>query len=485
MNVLFVSAEVDPFAKVGGLADVVGSLPAALRKSGVDARVLMPLYGTINLDKYDIEYQFSFQMHRRNGTADCHIFRTIHDGVPVYFLKSWPFFGEENSVYTEWSWDSPRFVFFAQAVIATCDALRQHENWSVEMVHANDWHTGLVPFLVNEERWRQEWAQVGTMFTIHNMAYQGDHLGGWMFDAGVPGRHHPELESRGLTDNAMAIALVYSDIITTVSPRYATEIQYPYMGFGLDGLLRWRVSDLHGIVNGIDTTLWNPASDPLVVAHFDANSFPEHRPRNKRALQQEVGLEERNEVMLIGMVSRLVWQKGFDLAFPALRGLLAGYDVQFVGLGSGEPALNAQLGQLGTDFPDKARSFVGYNAAVAQHIYAGCDLFLMPSRFEPCGVGQLLAMRYGALPLVRETGGLADTVQNYDNADGVVGTGFVFSWEQSEALYGTLTWALDTFQNRPHAWKQMQRNAMLHDSSWTSGVKQYTALYEQALARHR
>jgi starch synthase len=485
MNVLFVSAEVDPFAKVGGLADVVGSLPAALRRQGADARVLMPLYGTINVDKFGIEYQFSFQMFRRTGTADCHLFRAIHDGVPIYFLKAWPYFGEETSVYTDWDWDSPRFVFFSQAVIAACDALRQRENWAVDLVHANDWHTGIVPFLVSQERWRQEWAHVGTMFTIHNMAYQGDNLGGWMWDAGVPARDHGELLARGLTDNAMAIAIAYSDIITTVSPRYAIEIQYPYMGFGLDDLLRWRVNDLHGIVNGIDTGLWNPETDPQLVSHYNAQNFAERRPPNKRALQAEVGLPERDDVMLIGVVSRLVFQKGFDLAFPALRGILAGQDVQFVGLGSGEPELNAELGRIGQDFPSKARTFVGYNAAVAQHIYAGCDLFLMPSRFEPCGVGQMLAMRYGALPLVRETGGLADTVQNYDNGDGSVGTGFVFNWEQSEAVYFTMTWALDTFRDKPQAWKAMQRNAMLTDSSWTASVQKYTALYENALARWR
>jgi starch synthase len=485
MNVLFVSAEVDPFAKVGGLADVVGSLPKALRREGIDARVLMPFYGYLDANRWEIQPFLSFELPRRTGTAECHLFTTVHDGVPIYFLRSWPFFGDEGTVYTDWNWDSPRFIFFAQAAIAAADALRDQQNWSVDVVHAHDWHTGLTPFLVNEQRWRAEWAGVGTMFTIHNMAYQGEHVGGWLWDAGVGGRHHGELESRGLTNNLLAIAIAYSDVITTVSPRYSVEIQYPYAGFGLDGLLRTRIPDLHGILNGIDTDVWNPDTDPLLISNYNAVNFEHNRVSNKLQLQRDSDLNEREDVPLIGLVSRLVAQKGIDLLIPAMRALLAGYDVQFVALGSGEQAYNDALWRLGADFHWKARVSIGFNAAVAQRIYAGSDMFVMPSHFEPCGVGQLIAMRYGSLPVVRETGGLADTVMNYDGGSGERGTGFVFSWEQPEALYNTLVWAIETYHVRRDAWAKMQRRAMQADFSWTRSAKAYADLYENAVARWR
>ena len=227
------------------------------------------------------------------------------------------------------------------------------------------------------------------MLTIHNMAYQGDHIWKFAWDLGIPGRNHPELQRRDLGDNLLAIAITYSDIITTVSPRYAVEIQFPYQGYGLHGLLRSRVIDLYGILNGIDTDLWNPETDPKIVEHFNADNFRSQRSPNKRQLQIDAELEVRDDVLVIGLVSRLVEQKGLDLAFPALRQLLGETDVQFIGLGSGEPQFNDMLLRLGEDFHWKARAFVGYNATVAQRIYAGSDLFLMPSHYEPCGVGQM------------------------------------------------------------------------------------------------
>jgi len=485
MNVLFVSAEVDPFAKVGGLADVVGSLPQALRQLGIDARVLMPSYGFIHSGRWNIQPYLHFQVFRRNGVADCTLFATEHDGVPVYFLQSWPFFGNESTVYTEWDWDSPRFTFFNQAAIAAVDVLREQAGFAVDLLHVHDWHTGLIPFLTDGQRWRQEWSGVGTMLTIHNMAYQGDHVERFLVDAGIPARLHPQLEMRGLTDNFLAAGIAFADVITTVSPRYAIEIQYAHAGFGLEGLLRTRVSDLHGIVNGLDVSLWNPETDPTLASNYSAADFETKRPPNKLQLQREMGLPERNDVPLIGLVSRLVWQKGIDLLIPAMRGVLAGQDVQFVALGSGEPQYNDQLASLERDFPGKARAYIGFNAAVAERIYAGSDFFVMPSHFEPCGVGQLIAMRYGSLPIVRETGGLADTVINYDGGPADTGTGFVFSWEQSEALYNTIIWALNTYRSNPGAIRRMQRRAMETDFSWNEGARQYAALYEDAVRRHR
>jgi starch synthase len=486
MNVLLVSAEADPFAKVGGLADVVGSLPKALRELGVDARVLLPYYQFVDSQRFGIQPLFSFKLARTTGITDVEIFTATYDGVTVYLLRGLPYVGQESAVYGIWDDDVPRFIFFCQAAIALADTLLENGSWFPDVFHVNDWHTGLIPFLIEQKRAvDRRWAGVGTMLSIHNMAYQGESVGGWLWELGVSPRDHPELVSRGLTGNMLAMAIAYADIITTVSPRYAIEIQYPYMGYSLDGLIRTRVNDLYGILNGIDYDLWNPETDPLIVSNFNSDNFVEKRPPNKRQLQIDSNLAVRDHVPLIGFVSRLVWQKGIDLAIPALRRLLAGYDVQFIGLGSGEPEYNEQLFRLGADFHWKARTFIGYNAAVAQRIYAGCDMFLMPSHYEPCGIGQMNAMRYGALPVVRETGGLADSVTNYDNGDGEVGTGFVFQWEQANAVHNTLLWAITTYRLRPNVWRRMQERAMRTDFSWKRSAGEYKALYDKAADRHR
>lgn len=484
MNILFVSAEADPFAKVGGLADVVGSLPKALRQMGIDARVLMPLYGFIDRSRFDIQPLTAFDVVRRTGTTRVDLYTTTYDDVPIYFLHAPPYFGQEASVYSNWDFDMPRFIFFCQAVPDAADVLRDRIGWFPDVFHVNDWHTGLVPFLLTQRRVNPGWEQAGTMVTIHNMAYQGEYAGGWMWEQGIPARDHAELQSRGLTDNMLGIALAYSDSITTVSPRYAIEIQYPYMGYGLEGLLNTRLSDLRGILNGIDMDLWDPQTDPHIVSNYNAASFTDCRLPNKRHLQLEAGLPMRDDVPVIGLVTRLVYQKGLDLAFPALREILSTHDVQFIGLGSGEPQYNDAFRQLAIDFPTKAQAFVSYNGALAQRIYAGCDIFLMPSHYEPCGVGQMIAMRYGALPLVRETGGLADTVSNYDDGEADAGTGFVFAWEEAQAVAGTLRWALWTYHNRPEAWGRMQARAMQTDFSWRKSAAEYKTLYQTIIDRH-
>ena len=482
-NVLFVSAEVAPFAKVGGLADVAGSLPKALRQAGVDVRVVMPLYGFLDLQRYQIEPLFTFDLPRPSGTTVVEVLRTVYDTVPLYFLRGWPFFGAETNVYGDWEWDSPRFIFFNQAVMALADELRDRDDWFPDVFHVNDWHTGLIPFLLETKRADPGWEHVGSMLSIHNMAYQGDNVGGWLWQEQIPPRDHPELVTRGLTSNMLSIAITYSDIVSTVSPRYAVEIQYPYMGYGLDELLRTRIDDLHGILNGIDLDQWNPATDPLLIENYDADNFLEKRVANKRQLQADSGLEVRDDVPIITLVSRLVFQKGIDIAVPALRRLLLDTDVQFIALGSGEPDLQDQLYRLGRDFHWRASVFLGYNATVAQRIYGGADLFLMPSRYEPCGVGQMLAMRYGALPLVRETGGLADTVENYDDGPADRGAGFTFLFEEPDALLSTIRWALNTYWERRDAWVRMQRRAMNVDFSWDRSARQYADLYARASAK--
>ena len=484
MKILLTSAEVDPFAKVGGLADVAGSLPISLKQLGVDVRVLMPHYGFIDTQRFDIRPLFSFPYLHRTGVYQIEISEAELQDVKVYFLRAPWFFGEEPAVYGDWNFDMARFTFFNQAIIAFMLEMEQRHRWLPDVVHANDWHTALTPFLIDEQRKKtSSWARIGTMISIHNIAYQGDNCGGWCWNHGVPEREHPELVARGLTNNMLATAFVHSDIITTVSPRYAVEIQFAYQGYGLDELLRTRTLDLYGILNGIDTTAWNPATDTHLISRYDDETFVEARTPNKRQLQIDAGLTVREDIPLIGMVSRLVWQKGIDLMLPALRHLLEQFDVQFVGLGTGEKHYNDEFYQFGSDFQWKARTFVGFHATTANRIYAGCDLFLMPSHYEPCGIGQMIAMRYGALPVVRETGGLADTVTNFDDDAADQGTGFIFQAEDVDAVYNTLVWAIDTYRDKRAAWQRMQERAMRMDFSWERSAREYISLYDKIVER--
>jgi starch synthase len=491
MNVLFASAEVVPFAKAGGLGDVVGSLPKALRAIGVDARVIMPMYGFINREAFKITPLFNFYFSKRDGTAEIYISYTEYEGVPIYFVTAWPFFGDGGHLYTDWNWDVPRFIFLAQAVLAAMWQLGQGAGgqgaWFPDVINVNDWHTALIPFLVETGRADPRWGRMGTVLTVHNMAYQGPYAGGFLYQAGIPGRDHWELTGRGLNDNLMAIGMAYSDTVSTVSPRYATEMMTPRYGEGLEGLVNARAQygDVIGILNGIDMDRWNPATDKMIAHPFTAETFLEGRAACKSDLQRRAGIEQRPEVPLIGVVSRLTDQKGIDLAIPALRQLLQERDCQFVVLGTGEPALENALWNLGQVFPNRVRSWLQYDAQLSQRIYSAVDLFLMPSRYEPCGTSQMLAMRYGSLPVVRETGGLADTVQNYDGGNADYGTGFVFLWETPDAVLGTLRWAVDTYQNRPTAFRRMQRRAMGIDFSWRTSAGRYVEMYERAIRKHR
>ena len=484
MKVLLASAEAVPFAKVGGLADVVGSLPAALRRLGVDARVILPGYGFIDHNKYEIQPLFRFDFHHRLGVNEVTVYTCAYAGIPFYLLQSSPYFGMEGDVYSQWNWDMERFIFFNQATMVALQHLDESEGWFPDCIHVNDWHTSLLPFMIREHT-GATWESLASVISIHNIAYQGNHAGGFLWHAGIAGRHHPDLLALDLTDNLLGIGIAYSDMISTVSPRYAEEIKYPYAGYGLAPLIGQRADDVRGILNGLDNALWDPATDPKLVQNFSADNFVTNRPLNKGHLQSFSRLPVRHDLALVGIVSRLATQKGFDLALPALRNILGERDMQLVILGTGDPEIEKAFWQLDQDFSDKVRAFLQFDGALAQQIYAGCDIFLMPSHFEPCGMGQMMAMRYGALPLVRETGGLADTVINYDNGSADVGTGFVFHWQESQAVEGTLNWALDIFQQRPDAWRRMQERGMRIDFSWEKSAREYLGLYEQAHERAR
>ena len=481
MKVLLASAEAAPFAKVGGLADVVGSLPAALLQAGVDARVVIPGYGFIDHLSYGIEALISFDFHHRLGVSHVTLFCCEYAGIPFYLLQSPPYFGLEGEVYSQWNWDMERFIFFNQALMVALQQLDARLHWLPDVLHVNDWHTSILPFILREHGEDELWSTIATVISIHNIAYQGNHAGGFLWHAGIHGRHHPALLRLGLADNLLGIGIACSDMVSTVSPRYAEEIKYPDAGYELAPLIGERAVDLCGILNGLDSELWDPATDPALYANYDADSFVSRRPLNKRHLQSFARLPVAPAVPLVGIVSRLAAQKGFDMALPALRKVLGYRDLQLVVLGTGEPGLEQAFWQLDQDYGDKARAFLQFDGALAQQIYAGCDIFLMPSHFEPCGMGQMLAMRYGALPLVRETGGLADTVVNYDDGDADIGTGFVFQWQEASAVEGTLNWALDVYRDRPEAWRRMQARAMRSDYSWRRSALEYKNLYARAL----
>lgn len=480
MKVLLASAEAVPFAKVGGLADVVGSLPIALRKLGIDARVIIPGYGFINHLEYAIEPLFSFEFAHRLGINEVKVFSCVHDGIPYFLLQSPPYLGLEGEVYSVWHWDMERFTYFNQALMATIWRLNGEIGWFPDVLHVNDWHTSLLPFLVRSASDVPLWSTLASVLSIHNIAYQGNHAGGYLFQAGIDGRDQPDLVYFDLRDNLLGIGIAYSDMISTVSPRYAEEITYPYAGYELAPLIGKRSADLRGILNGLDTDIWDPATDPYLFQNFSVCNFERFRPQNKGHLQSFARLPVAPDLPLIGLVSRLAAQKGFDLALPALRQVLGQRKVQLVVLGTGESDLEYAFWQLDQDFPDQVTSFLQFDGELAQQIYAGCDIFLMPSHFEPCGMGQMMAMRYGALPLVRETGGLADTVVNYDNRAGESGTGFVFQWQEVSALQGTLDWALDVYQENPAAWRRMQKRGMSKDFSWEKSAREYIGLYREA-----
>ena len=481
MNILYASAEVSPFSSSGGLAEVAGSLPHTLCSPETDVRIITPLYGFIDYTGHGLHYEFSFQFPHRSGLLDAHVHSISRKGVRHYFLQCAPWFGDEHSMYIDEARDATRFILFCQLTLACAWELRQRSNWFPDVLHANDWHCALIPFLLSLSRSSPDWASMRSLLTIHNLAYQGHNAGGALYYCGIPARSQPDLIYQDLTDNLLAIGIAGADVLTTVSPRYAIEIQTPEMGHGLDGLIRTRSTSLHGILNGIDRSNHNPETDSHVAARFNADNFQRPRCINRRALQQRHGLDVNRMAPLVAMVGRLDVQKGLHLALPVLRRLLTRDDLQFISLGSGNLRFHHELALMAAQWPERVAIFHEFDSAMARQIYAGVDLFLMPSIFEPCGIGQLLAMRYGALPLVRKTGGLADTVVNYDDHRGYRGTGFVFSWIDTNALSATLEWAIRTWHNRPAAWRRMQRRAMKQNFGWDKSAHATTELYRNAL----
>ena len=477
LKVLLVAAEAVPFAKVGGLADVAGSLPKALRRLGHDARLTIPKYGTIDEAKFGLTPALGpFPVPVGSGDLSAFVLEgTAGDDLPAYLVANDEYFGREK-IYG-YDDDGERFVFFCRAVLEMLKGL----GWQPDVIHCNDWHTGIIPnWLKTILKDDPFFAPTATVFTIHNLAYQGIHEPGLLEFARVEEYGlipHPKDEELSRVVVLMARGILFADVINTVSERYAQEILTPEYGERLDPILAQRQDRLFGILNGIDYDFWNPATDPHIAVNYDLASL-DRRVENKLALQREAGLPVDAEIPLIGMVSRLADQKGFDILAEALDELMR-FDLQFVLLGTGERRYHDIFAQLAEDYPDKAAVFLKFDPALARRIYAGSDMFLMPSRFEPCGLGQMIAMRYGSVPIVRNTGGLADTVEDYDPATGR-GNGFVFEEYDAEALLGAVKRALDAYR-RKDLWRRLMERGMRADFSWAASARKYVELYRRAL----
>ena len=480
LKVLYVASEAVPFIKTGGLADVAGSLPKALKKQGVDVRVVMPKYGKIAqeyLDKMEHIYDGEFTVSWR--TKFLGIDKLELDGVTFYFIDNQEYFYREG--FYGYGDDAERFSFFSRAVLE----ILPQENFWPDVIHTNDWHTALVNVYLRLDHIGDErYEKIKTVFTIHNLKYQGVFPKDVMGDVlGLDWQYfnNGDLEYYDAV-NLMKGAIIYADNVTTVSRTYAQEIQYEYFGEGLDGLLRRRAGDLHGIVNGLDTELYNPATDRFLTEPFmkyDSTNVVERKIDNKAALQRLLDLPVERQTPLVAMVTRLVEPKGLDLVIRILDELLEHEDMQFVLLGVGDRVYEDWFKELAWRHPTKVSSNIYFSDEMAQRIYAGASIFLMPSAYEPCGIGQLIAMRYGTIPVARATGGLVDTIIPY-NKSTQEGNGFLFPDYNAHDMMYTLKKALTLFRDF-NSWKALMQNAMNTDYSWARSAKEYKALYERLI----
>ena len=477
LKILFLAAEAVPFAKVGGLADVAGSLPQAIQALGHDVRLMIPRYGTIRSNQFRLEkIGDPLSIPVGPGTERVHLVgSTLNEKVPVYLIWDEHYFSSRDQVYG-FEDDVQRFVVFGRGALAALRSL----DWKPDIIHTNDWHTGIVPTWLNTDGQKDPfYKDIATLFTIHNLAYQG--IAGRLIltFAQMEYVKHLPVEQPG-TVNWMAQGIAHADLINTVSERYAEEILIPDMGMGLTPLLKERKAHLFGVVNGIDYEQWNPATDPHIPHRFDSKTL-DQRVANKPALQQQARLPVRPEVPLVGMVTRLDKVKGMDLMEPVLERLLAQErEIQFVLLGTGDPQYHEMFEQVQERFPNRMRAFLKFDDALARRIYAGADMFLMPSGVEPCGLGQMIAMRYGCVPIVRATGGLADTVTDKRGR----GTGFAFTEYTPEACQAALARALKAYDKKK-AWRRMQQRGMAIDFSWSASAEKYIKLYQRAIKAHK
>ncbi|MEN9933844.1 MAG: hypothetical protein RLZZ387_423 [Chloroflexota bacterium] len=482
LKILMMASEMVPFAKTGGLADVVGALPKALRALGHDVRVALPHYGRIDGHRFEVRpvlEPYPVLVDDQEVQASLAVTEVAAPGsaLPVYMVENSHYFDREGIyMYDD---DADRFIFFCRAMLEGTRRL----GWAPDVIHCHDWHTAIVPnWLRTVYRDDPFFAETACVYTIHNLAYQGIFGYRVLEIAGVDEYGfiaHPDIPHLNDVVDFMGRGIYYADIVNTVSPTYAQEILLPEYGEGLDPVLRDRRDRLYGVLNGIDTEINNPATDPYIAARFDASNL-EGKAACKLDLQREAGLPPSPTTPVISAISRLADQKGFDLIDLIIEPLLRNQDVQVIVLGTGDQRYHDRFQELRARFPQQLAVFLTFNATLAQKIYAGSDMFLMPSRFEPCGLGQMIALRYGTIPVARATGGLADTVRNYDPATGE-GNGFTFTSYDSMALYAALVRALETYRHRG-LWQQLMLRAMNADHSWSASARRYVELYRRAKA---
>ncbi len=476
MKVLFVASEAYPFIKTGGLGDVAYALPKALRKLGIDARVIIPKYSSIALSfKNCMEGIAAFNVQVGWRNQYCGLEYLTYDEVPYYFVDNEDYF-KRPQTYGYYD-DGERFSFFSKAVL---ESIKHMEDFIPDVIHCNDWQCGILPALLKENySYDKLYSKIKSVFTIHNLQYQG------IFPKEILG-DLIDLDHKYFNDDALKFydvvsfmkgGIVFSDAVTTVSDTYAKEIRTPFYGERLDGLLSSKADKLYGIVNGIDYELYNPKTDKKILYNYDVSNIKE-KVENKLALQEKLGFPVCEDVPMIGIVTRLVKQKGLDLIVDRLQELLS-LPIQIVLLGNGDGYYEDIFQYYASIYPSRISTNIVFDEKLAQQIYAASDMFLMPSLFEPCGIGQLIALKYGSIPIIRETGGLKDTIIPY-NKYTEKGNGFSFSNYSSKELLDAIIRALELYKDKA-SWDKLVQNAMLSNNSWENSAENYMDLYNNLI----
>ncbi len=473
-KVLFVASECVPFIKTGGLADVVGSLPKYINREEFDIRVVVPKYTAIPQKYRDqMQYITSFQIDLAWRNQYVGIMSLVLDGITFYFIDNEFYFAGDRP-YGYIHEDIEKFAFFSKAALAILPVI----DFRPDIIHCHDWQTGLIPVMLHAQFWDNPFYRgIKTIMTIHNLKFQGVWDKKSVMDiTGLSDYYFTSDKMEAYGDsNYLKGGLVYADKITTVSSTYAEEIKTSFYGEGLDGLISARSDSLSGIVNGIDYAEYDPATDPMIVANYDASNFRKEKIKNKRALQKELGLEVNDKAFMVGIVSRLTDQKGLDLVDYVMEEICEP-DLQFVVLGTGDSKYEDLFRHYEWKYKDRVSANIFYSNERSHRIYAACDAFLMPSLFEPCGLSQLMSLRYGTVPIVRETGGLKDTVEPYNEYESK-GTGFSFTNYNAHEMLGAIRYAKDVYYNHKREWNKIIDRGMAKDYSWTNSAKQYEDLY--------
>jgi len=492
VRIAFVASEMVPFSKTGGLADVVGALPSALSRLGQDVSVFTPLYqaARASCERLGLDLKESSAGPVRFPIGSNEVEVTIHEsrlpesGIPVYLLENDRYYArpglytkpDDNSDYAD---NSERFICLSRGTLEACKALGLRP----DVFHCNDWQTGLLPVYLHHTH-RSSFPRAASVMTVHNIAYQGLFRHEDMGLTGLPSEllNWRMLEYYGKL-SFLKGGLVSAEVVTTVSKRYAEEVQTPEFGMGLEGVLRERSDSLVGIVNGVDYGVWSPGVDKQIVMRYSAADLS-GKAKCKKALQQRFKLLQKRDTPVLGMIGRLVEQKGFDLVAEALDKLME-MDMQLVILGTGQPKFHALLTKMQAAHPDRIGVLLGFDDALAHQIEAGSDMFLMPSRFEPCGLNQLYSLKYGTVPIVSRTGGLVDTIADYTDATAANGaaTGFSFEAGDAKAMLDSIARALKLYREAPDAWRKLQLRGMGQDWSWERSAREYVTVYEKATAK--